>query len=269
MTLPAPGQYEAAGFAVRLNARATGLDRARRVVPSKGRATRRRRRSPTTAWCWPPAPRRSCRRSRGATRPAASSTARSRTWRRSAPGRAAPRAASGAVIGGGLLGLEAANALAKLGLETHVVEFAPRLMALQIDETGGAVLRRRIEDLGVRVHTATSTKEILAERRSRASAAVRQRRRAGRRPRGLLGRHPAARRAGARGRAGDRRARRHRHRRELPHRGPGDLRHRRVRLVRGAQLRPGRARLPDGARGRRRALGDPGDERDAASPAST
>src|SRR3954454_3854611 len=52
---------------------------------------------------------------------------------------------AGAVIGGGLLGLEAANALRLLGLETHVVEFAPRLMPVQIDEGGAAALRRRIE----------------------------------------------------------------------------------------------------------------------------
>ncbi|MEF1230702.1 FAD-dependent oxidoreductase, partial [Vibrio fortis] len=56
---------------------------------------------------------------------------------------------SGVVIGGGLLGLEAANAVKNLGLETHVVEFAPRLMAVQLDEGGGALLRRKIEDLGV------------------------------------------------------------------------------------------------------------------------
>ncbi|HUP69829.1 MAG TPA: nitrite reductase large subunit NirB [Acidimicrobiales bacterium] len=68
----------------------------------------------------------------------------------------------GAVVGGGLLGLEAANALRSLGLETHVVEFAPRLMPVQVDEGGGAVLRRRIEDLGVIVHTGMQTSEILA-----------------------------------------------------------------------------------------------------------
>ncbi len=66
----------------------------------------------------------------------------------------------GAVIGGGLLGLEAANALLSLGLETHVVEFAPRLMPLQVDDVGGALLKKRIEELGVHVHTATSTREI-------------------------------------------------------------------------------------------------------------
>ncbi len=63
----------------------------------------------------------------------------------------------GAVVGGGLLGLEAANALRALGLETHVVEFAPRLMPMQLDDTAAQVLRRRIEALGVVVHTSTQT----------------------------------------------------------------------------------------------------------------
>jgi nitrite reductase (NADH) large subunit len=67
----------------------------------------------------------------------------------------------GAVVGGGLLGLEAAKALRDLGLETNVVEFAPRLMALQVDDGGGGMLRRKIEALGVRVHTGKNTKEII------------------------------------------------------------------------------------------------------------
>jgi nitrite reductase (NADH) large subunit len=71
-----------------------------------------------------------------------------------------PEVAAGAVIGGGLLGLEAANALRNLGLETHVLEVAPRLMPLQVDEMGGAILRRRIEALGVGVHTGINTKKI-------------------------------------------------------------------------------------------------------------
>ncbi|APR67401.1 nitrite reductase large subunit [Thalassolituus oleivorans] len=69
---------------------------------------------------------------------------------------------TGVVVGGGLLGLEAANALREAGLETHVVEFAPRLMAVQLDEGGGKLLRRKIEDLGVTVHTEKNTKEIVA-----------------------------------------------------------------------------------------------------------
>ena len=72
----------------------------------------------------------------------------------------AGRARVGAVIGGGLLGLEAASALRNLGLATHVVELAPRLMALQVDDAGGALLRRKIEALGLSVHTATSTAAI-------------------------------------------------------------------------------------------------------------
>src|SRR5467141_2153060 len=74
---------------------------------------------------------------------------------------AAGRARVGAVIGGGLLGLEAAKALHDLGRETHVVEFAPRLMAVQLDDSGGRLLRRKIEALGVSVHVSRQTKEIV------------------------------------------------------------------------------------------------------------
>lgn len=66
----------------------------------------------------------------------------------------------GVVVGGGLLGLEAAKALTDLNLKTHVVEFAPRLMAVQIDDLGGKVLRNKIENLGVDVHTHKATKSI-------------------------------------------------------------------------------------------------------------
>jgi nitrite reductase (NADH) large subunit len=69
---------------------------------------------------------------------------------------------TGAVVGGGLLGLEAANALRTLGLATSVVEFAPRLMPVQVDEGGGEALRRHIEALGVAVHTGMQTTEIAA-----------------------------------------------------------------------------------------------------------
>jgi nitrite reductase (NADH) large subunit len=66
----------------------------------------------------------------------------------------------GVVVGGGLLGLECANALRNLGLETHVVEFAPGLMGVQLDEGGSTMLRRKIEALGVRVHTGKNTQNI-------------------------------------------------------------------------------------------------------------
>ncbi|AYV20425.1 nitrite reductase large subunit NirB [Vibrio mediterranei] len=74
---------------------------------------------------------------------------------------------TGVVVGGGLLGLEAANAIKNLGLDTHVVEFAPRLMAVQLDEGGGALLRRKIENLGVSVHTDKATTEIIAGEQAR------------------------------------------------------------------------------------------------------
>lgn len=66
-----------------------------------------------------------------------------------------------AVIGGGLLGLEAAKAAFDLGLETHVIEFAPRLMPRQVDEAGSRILKDKIEELGVKVHLGTATEEIL------------------------------------------------------------------------------------------------------------
>jgi nitrite reductase (NADH) large subunit len=73
----------------------------------------------------------------------------------------AARAKTGTVIGGGLLGLEAAKALQDLGLETHIVEFASRLMSVQLDDSAGRLLRRKIEALGARVHVSKSTKEIV------------------------------------------------------------------------------------------------------------
>ncbi|WP_254276159.1 nitrite reductase large subunit NirB [Halomonas sp. 3H] len=73
---------------------------------------------------------------------------------------AAKHAATGVVVGGGLLGLEAANALRGLSLETAVVEFAPRLMPMQVDGEGGELLREKIEALGVQVHTDRATQRI-------------------------------------------------------------------------------------------------------------
>ncbi|OCG21028.1 nitrite reductase large subunit [Gilliamella sp. wkB108] len=68
---------------------------------------------------------------------------------------------TGVVVGGGLLGLEAAGAMKNLGMETHVVEFAPVLMAEQLDVMGGEQLRRKIEEMGVKVHTSKNTQEII------------------------------------------------------------------------------------------------------------
>ncbi|GAA6151771.1 nitrite reductase large subunit NirB [Pseudoteredinibacter isoporae] len=72
----------------------------------------------------------------------------------------AQHATVGVVVGGGLLGLEAANALRQLGLQTHVVEFAPQLMAVQVDGAGGSLLKSKIEELGVKVHCSKATENI-------------------------------------------------------------------------------------------------------------
>lgn len=70
------------------------------------------------------------------------------------------KARTAAVIGGGLLGLEAARALLDLGLETHVVEMASVLMPRQLDNEGAALLRDMIERLGVHVHLQKETRRI-------------------------------------------------------------------------------------------------------------
>ena len=76
----------------------------------------------------------------------------------------AKKAKKGAVIGGGLLGLEAAKAMIDLSVtDTSVIEFAPRLMPRQIDETGSNVLKSKLETLGLKILTNTNTSEILGD----------------------------------------------------------------------------------------------------------
>ena len=70
-----------------------------------------------------------------------------------------------AVLGGGLLGLEAAKAAFDLGLETHVVEFASRLMPRQLDDAGSRILASKIRELGVQVHLGKATKAVLGNGR--------------------------------------------------------------------------------------------------------
>ena len=67
---------------------------------------------------------------------------------------------SGAVLGGGLLGLEAAKALMDMGLETTVVEFMPRLMPRQLDEGGAATLRSKLASLGVDILTGKDARGV-------------------------------------------------------------------------------------------------------------
>jgi len=66
-----------------------------------------------------------------------------------------------AVIGGGLLGLEAAKAAYDLKLESHVLEMAPYLMPTQLNELGGTVLTDKIKDLGIQVHVGVQIKEVV------------------------------------------------------------------------------------------------------------
>ncbi|WP_334027850.1 nitrite reductase large subunit NirB [Nocardia terpenica] len=73
---------------------------------------------------------------------------------------AAGPGAVGVVVGGGLLGLEAANALRLMGMTPHVVEFAPRLMPVQVDEGGGAILEQLVTELGLHVHTGVGTSSV-------------------------------------------------------------------------------------------------------------
>lgn len=76
----------------------------------------------------------------------------------------AANAKIGAVMGGGLLGLEAAKALVDLGIkETHVIEFAPRLMPRQIDSAGSAMLQSKLKQFGLSIHLNKSTSEIAGD----------------------------------------------------------------------------------------------------------
>lgn len=76
----------------------------------------------------------------------------------------AKKAKTGAVIGGGLLGLEAAKAMLDLGIvNTQVIEFAPRLMPRQIDDAGSSILKNKLESLGLTIHTNKNTSKILGD----------------------------------------------------------------------------------------------------------
>ena len=77
----------------------------------------------------------------------------------------ARRSKRAVVLGGGLLGLEAAKAVHDMGLETHVVEFAPRLMPRQLDGAGARLLTRSIRALGVEVHLNLAAQRVGGHRK--------------------------------------------------------------------------------------------------------
>ena len=70
-----------------------------------------------------------------------------------------------AVVGGGLLGLEAARGLLEQGLEVHVVHLMPHLMEVQLDPAASGVLLRTLRSMGLVVHLEKSTRAILGDDR--------------------------------------------------------------------------------------------------------
>jgi nitrite reductase (NADH) large subunit len=76
----------------------------------------------------------------------------------------AQKSVSATVIGGGLLGLEAAKALIDLGIQnTSIIEFAPRLMPRQIDAAGSEMLKSKLAALGLKIHLNKNTTSIEGE----------------------------------------------------------------------------------------------------------
>ncbi len=76
---------------------------------------------------------------------------------------AAKQSKVAAVIGGGLLGLEAARGLLNHGCEVHVIHLGSHLMDMQLDVQGGLMLRKAMEGMGVTVHLSKMTTTVLTE----------------------------------------------------------------------------------------------------------
>ncbi len=72
--------------------------------------------------------------------------------------------AKAAVLGGGLLGLEAGKAVLDMGLEPHIVEFAPKLMPRQLDSRSSQVLKLKLESIGLNIHLSKATNQILGDK---------------------------------------------------------------------------------------------------------
>jgi nitrite reductase (NADH) large subunit len=153
LSLVAPGFFEESGFKLRLNTRLSAIDRRKKTVtlPDGEVLAYDKLVLATGSYPFVPPLKGSDRENCFVYRTIEDLEAMTA---------AGKHARSGVVVGGGLLGLECAKALRDLGLETHVVEFAPRLMTVQVDDEGGRILRGKIEELGVKVHTSRSTTEI-------------------------------------------------------------------------------------------------------------
>ena len=70
------------------------------------------------------------------------------------------------VVGGGLLGLEAAKGLADLGMSVTLLHLFDALMNRQVDKTGAVMLRRAIERLGISIRTSANTKAVLGAKQA-------------------------------------------------------------------------------------------------------
>ncbi|HEY6078914.1 MAG TPA: nitrite reductase large subunit NirB, partial [Polyangiaceae bacterium] len=70
---------------------------------------------------------------------------------------------SAAVIGGGLLGLEAARGLQNFSLDVNVIQLGGTLMRQQLDAPAGAILKKTLEQLGINVHVGKSTKRVIGD----------------------------------------------------------------------------------------------------------
>jgi nitrite reductase (NADH) large subunit len=154
LSLVAPGFFDKPSLDLRLNAKAVGIDTAAKCVRTASGQSVAYDKLVLATGSYPfvpPVP--------GRDRPGClvyrtiEDLEAMKTW--------GARSKVGVVVGGGLLGLECAKALKDMGLQTHVVEFAPRLMTVQVDDMGGKLLRRKIEALGVTVHTQKNTLEIV------------------------------------------------------------------------------------------------------------
>ncbi len=78
---------------------------------------------------------------------------------------AAQARAKAIVIGGGLLGLEAAAGLKEQGMDVTVIHVMPTLMERQLDASAGYLLQKALEDRGIKVLTKANTKQILGDKR--------------------------------------------------------------------------------------------------------
>lgn len=155
LSLASPTFYEQAGVTVHVGEQAASIDRGRRMVTSASGKNVTYDKLVLATGSFPLVPPIPGREAQGCfVYRTIEDLERIRAW--------AEQVETGVVIGGGLLGLEAANALTRMGLETHVVEFAPRLMSMQVDEGGGQILRAKIEALGVSVHTGKNTSQIVS-----------------------------------------------------------------------------------------------------------